>query len=147
MIIFDAIMDLEDHIQENGFCGKQGDVDDAPKERAIEDSRDEVTEMLESDQPRLVNHDVLAPPGKLGIVFRGSASGPKITRLHPDSVVAGKISVGDIILAVDDVDTRSFNAKQLLLCLQKKTKKERVLSVQHLESAEEAEKMARLSSF
>ena len=44
---------------------------------------------------------IVAPAGRLGIVFADSPRGPCIDKVLPDSVMAGRLHVGDVILALD----------------------------------------------
>lgn len=55
-------------------------------------------------------YDVFAPPGPIGIVVDTTEHGPVVHSLKNTSPMTGLIEPGDIIIALDDVDTRSFSA-------------------------------------
>lgn len=61
----------------------------------------------------MVSRTVLVPPGKLGIVIDTTLEGPVVHKINPQSPVAGKLFLGDIIVAVDDVDTRAMSASAI----------------------------------
>lgn len=55
-------------------------------------------------------YDVFAPPGPIGIVVDTTEHGPVVHSLKHTSPMTGLIEPGDIIIALDDQDTRSFSA-------------------------------------
>mmetsp|Transcript_8979 Transcript_8979/g.12740 ORF Transcript_8979/g.12740 Transcript_8979/m.12740 type:complete len:729 (+) Transcript_8979:201-2387(+) len=61
----------------------------------------------------VVRKDVMAPPGKLGIVVDTSVNGPIVVRVKPGSPVLTLVDVGDIIVAINDVDTRALTADSI----------------------------------
>jgi len=58
----------------------------------------------------MVSRTVMVPPGKLGVVIDTTLEGPVVHKINPQSPVEGKLFLGDIIVAVDDVDTRAMSA-------------------------------------
>lgn len=55
-------------------------------------------------------YDVFAPPGPIGIVVDTTEHGPVVHSLKNTSPMTGLIEPGDVIIALDDEDTRSFSA-------------------------------------
>jgi len=53
-----------------------------------------------------ISRECFAPPGKLGIVIDTTPEGPVIHKVNPGSPLEGIVWPGDIIIAIDDVDTR-----------------------------------------
>jgi len=65
-----------------------------------------------------VRREVLAPAGKLGIMVanaKGIAGrgGPTVHTIRPGSPMEGMIYVNDVIVGVNDVDTRTFTANDM----------------------------------
>ncbi len=57
--------------------------------------------------------DIIAPPGKLGIIIDTCSEGPIVHSVKPDSPLDGLIFKGDLVIAVDDEDTREWSAHYL----------------------------------
>jgi len=81
----------------------------------------------------IVCKDCFAPPGKLHIVIHSTKDGPAVHTVKEGSSLEGKIFPGDLIISVDDIDTRSFKAEQVMKMMAKKGDKERKITVLHLE--------------
>lgn len=64
-------------------------------------------------------YDVFAPPGPLGIVVDTTRDGPIVHSMKPTSPLLGLISPGDLIVGLDDVDTRSMTAATLTRAMAK----------------------------
>ncbi|CAB9524829.1 expressed unknown protein [Seminavis robusta] len=73
--------------------------------------------------------DVLAPAGKLGIVIDTTLDGPVVHKVNPGSALEGKLKSGDIIVAIDDVDTRAMTAASITALMVKTANQRRKLSV------------------
>ena len=73
--------------------------------------------------------DVLAPPGKLGIVIDTTIEGPVIHKVNPGSALEGKLNSGDIIVAIDDVDTRAMTASAITALMVQTANQRRKLTV------------------
>lgn len=72
--------------------------------------------------------DVTVPPGKLGMVIdTPNGSVPIIHAIKADSVLAGKVQVGDRLLSVDSEDVTNLTAVQVSKLISLKSKDERVL--------------------
>ena len=73
--------------------------------------------------------DVTVPPGKLGMVIdTPNGSVPIIHAIKADSVLAGKVQVGDRLLSVDSEDVTNLTAVQVSKLISLKSKEERVLA-------------------
>jgi hypothetical protein len=72
---------------------------------------------------------VMAPPGKLGIVIDTTVDGPVVHHVHDASALRGKIFPGDIIVAIDNVDTRAMSASAITALMVKTAKQKRRLTI------------------
>lgn len=83
--------------------------------------------MLES---RAGLYDVFAPAGPIGIVVDTTKDGPSVHSLKQTSPMLGLINPGDLIVALDDIDTRAMTAATLTrLMAQKANQKERKITL------------------
>eukprot|EP00977_Amphora_coffeiformis_P022178 scaffold10570_cov176-Amphora_coffeaeformis.AAC.28 len=75
-------------------------------------------------------YDVLAPPGPIGIVVDTTGNGPAVHSLKNTSPMIGLIAPGDLIVGLDDTDTRGMTAATLTrLMAQKANQKERKITL------------------
>jgi hypothetical protein len=81
------------------------------KERKSEEAR---------PQKRTGLYDVYAPPGALGIVVDTTMEGPVIHSLKASSSLLGLAGAGDLIVGLDDTDTRSMTAATLTRLMAKR---------------------------
>jgi len=81
----------------------------------------------------VVCRDYFAPPGKLNIVIHSTKDGPAVHEVKNGSCLEGKIYPGDLIISVDDTDTRAYTAAQLMKMMADKSSKERKITVLHSE--------------
>lgn len=72
---------------------------------------------------------VQAPPGKLGIVISDTGNGPQVMEVKPYSSLRDSLFVGDVIVGINNNDTRTMTANQLLDCLRTNSKLRRTLTV------------------
>jgi hypothetical protein len=79
----------------------------------------------------IICRDVLAPPGKLQIIIRSTKDGPAILHVKPGSVLNGQIFAGDLIVSVNDIDTRTFDAEGVMKLMAKSSNVERKITVLH----------------
>lgn len=77
----------------------------------------------------VVTRTVVAPSGKLGIVIDTTLDGPVVHNVNQSSRLKGKIFPGDIIVAIDDVDTRAMSASAITALMAKTAHQRRTLSV------------------
>jgi PDZ domain len=81
----------------------------------------------------IVCRDCFAPPGKLQIVIHSTKDGPAVHSVKPGSSLEGHIFPGDLIIAVDNVDTRTFKAEEVMKMMASKNGFERKITVLHYE--------------
>jgi len=71
-----------------------------------------------------------APSGPLGIVVDTTPLGPRVRSLNPLSPIFGKISPGDVIVGVDEVDTVGMEAGDFWKVVSRKAnQQERILTI------------------
>eukprot|EP00980_Cylindrotheca_fusiformis_P001247 scaffold332_cov117-Cylindrotheca_fusiformis.AAC.7 len=81
----------------------------------------------------IVCRDCYAPAGKLNIVIHSTKDGPAVHSVKPGSSLEGHIYPGDLIISVDNVDTRSFTAEHVMKMMAAKSRQERKITVLHFE--------------
>lgn len=79
----------------------------------------------------VVYHDVQVPPGKLNVVIHSTTDGPAIYSVNEGSALSGKLFPGDLIMAVDSVETRNLSAEEVMKLMVEKNDVERKISVLH----------------
>ncbi|KAL3936005.1 MAG: hypothetical protein SGBAC_008590 [Bacillariaceae sp.] len=80
------------------------------------------------------SYDVFAPSGPIGIVVDTSKNGPAVHSLKTTSPMLGLINPGDLIIALDDEDTRKMTAASLTRLMAKKSRqKERKITLLSLD--------------
>ena len=74
---------------------------------------------------------IVAPPGTLGIVFKGIAGQPghEVYQMRATSPLLGKLQAGDEICEVDGVDTSHFDHDQIREILSERRDAERRITV------------------
>ena len=77
----------------------------------------------------IVTRECIAPPGKLQVVINSTKDGPSVQTVRSGSVLEGKVFPGDLIAAVDDIDTRSFSAEAVMELMMKRNAHERKLTI------------------
>jgi hypothetical protein len=84
----------------------------------------------ESVSARAGLYDVFAPSGPIGIVVDTTKHGPSVHSLKPSSPMLGLINPGDLIVGLDDMDTRSMTAASLTrLMARKSNQRERKITL------------------
>ncbi len=73
--------------------------------------------------------NMLAPPGKLGIIIDTCSEGPIVHNIKDGSALEGLIFKGDLIVAVDDEDTTEWSAHYLTKLVAKKSNLTRKITV------------------
>ena len=79
----------------------------------------------------IICRDVFAPPGRLQIVIHSTKDGPSIHSVKPGSILEGKLFAGDLIVSVNDTDTREFSAEDIMDMMAHSSSSERKLTVLH----------------
>ncbi|EJK77966.1 hypothetical protein THAOC_00161, partial [Thalassiosira oceanica] len=74
-------------------------------------------------------YDIYAPAGPLGIIIDTTPEGPMIHSLKPTSHLLGKVSPGDLIVGLDNVDTRNMTAATFTRLMAKRSQGERKISL------------------
>jgi C-terminal processing protease CtpA/Prc len=75
-------------------------------------------------------YDVFAPAGPIGIIVDTTKNGPAVHSLKQTSPMLGLINPGDLIVALDDEDTRGMTAATLTrLMAQKSNQRERKITL------------------
>ena len=85
-----------------------------------EDRDDKST--LSAVMQRPGTYDVYAPSGPIGIVVDTSKDGPSVHSLKSTSPMLGLITAGDLIIALDNEDTRGLSAAELTRLMAKKSR-------------------------
>ena len=84
---------------------------------------------MSSLRQNMVSRTVVAPPGKLGIVIDTTLEGPVVHKINPQSPLEGTLFPGDIIVAIDDVDTRAMSASAITALMVRTANLRRKLTV------------------
>lgn len=93
-----------------------------------EDNNNDLSNNAHSMQ-RVQCRDCFAPPGKLHIIIRSSVDGPVVHTVNESSVLYDQLVKGDLIIAVDDVDTRNMRAEAVMQLMHSKIDLERKITV------------------
>lgn len=110
-----------------------GDGTNGLTHSASQDSSLATGPMPPTYRPSIVCRDCFAPPGKLRIVIHSTKDGPAVHTVKPGSSLEGHIFPGDLIISVDDADTRSFSAEQVMKLMTAKSRSERKITVLHFD--------------
>jgi len=65
-------------------------------------------------------YDVFAPSGPLGIVVDTTPEGPVVHSMKPTSSLLGLVNPGDLVVGLDDMDTRAMSAATLTRLMAKR---------------------------
>lgn len=76
-----------------------------------------------------ITRECFAPPGRLGVVIDTTAEGPVVHKVNPGSPLEGIVWPGDIIIAIDDTDTRSLAANDITALMVKNQDQRRKLTI------------------
>lgn len=97
---------------------------------ATSQSGDEMSShAMSSLRQNMVSRTVIAPPGKLGIVIDTTLEGPVVHKINAQSPLEGILFPGDIIVAIDDVDTRAMSASAITALMVRTANLRRKLTV------------------
>jgi hypothetical protein len=87
------------------------------------------TNTTSSDDHLITTRQVYAPPGKLGLVIDTTVEGPVVHKVNSGSTLEQQIWPGDIIVAIDDVDTRAMSASAITQLMVQTAKQRRKLTI------------------
>ena len=106
------------------------------KDAPLSPSSHDETTTIDSNgiMQNIICRDCFAPPGKLQIVIHSTKDGPAVHSVKAGSSLVGHIFPGDLIIAVDNVDTRTFKAEEVMKMMSSKSGFERKITVLHFES-------------
>jgi hypothetical protein len=76
-----------------------------------------------------VTRQITAPAGKLGIVIDTTVEGPVIHKVNMLSPLEGLLKAGDIIVAINEVDTRAMGSSAITSLMIKTANQKRTLTV------------------
>jgi hypothetical protein len=107
------------------FLQGVADLDDDDDPHIITASRSMPTPVAQASNV----YDVFAPPGPLGLIIDSSSLGPVVHGIKLDSPLLNLVEVGDIICALDGVDTRLEQANVLTSIMAKRMSKHRRLTI------------------
>jgi len=108
---------------ENGYLGARAIGKDEQRQLKEESS-------YEMALQRAGLYDVFAPAGPIGIVVDTTKEGPAVHSLKNTSPMLGLINPGDLIVGLDDQDTRGMTAATLTrLMARKANQKERKITL------------------
>jgi hypothetical protein len=80
-------------------------------------------------KPNQITREVIAPPGKLGIVIDTTIQGPVVHKVNKNSPLQGILFPGYIITAIDSTDTRSMTASAITALMVQTANQQRRLTV------------------
>jgi hypothetical protein len=78
---------------------------------------------------RFVSRTVMAPPGKLGIIIDTTLLGPTIHQVNDQSPMVDLLFTGEIIAAINDIDTQCMSIEDITSLMAQTTNQERKLTV------------------
>lgn len=132
----------DDSLLEDSLSFRSGDQSQLHNGSSLDTTSDLMSPNIEKDPAlkglqTIVCRDCYAPPGKLKIVIHSTKDGPAIHTVKSGSALTGHIFPGDLIISVDDIDTRSYTAEQVMKMMTERARHERKITVLHFEEAEE----------
>ena len=85
--------------------------------------------LSDKDPSNIVCRDCFAPPGRLNIVIHSTKDGPAVHTVKDGSSLEGEVYPGDLIISVDNIDTRTCTAEEVMNMMASKGDKERKITV------------------
>jgi hypothetical protein len=79
--------------------------------------------------PLVVQRTLKAPPGRLGLTLAVTSDGPKVRSIRAGSSVEGLLFVGDVVVAINDTDTRTLSISAIYNLLQQSNELQRSITV------------------
>jgi hypothetical protein len=78
---------------------------------------------------RKFKRTVIAPEGKLGIIIDTTVEGPIVYKVNANSPLEGVIFPGDLIVKIDDIETRAMSANNITTLMVQTAGQKRALTV------------------
>lgn len=116
------------------FSSKDANVANSPSNDSSSLELNSYSALTSQGLHSIVCRGCFAPPGKLKIVIHSTKDGPAVHTVKAGSSLEGHIFPGDLIISVDNVDTRSYTAEQVMKMMTARTKFERKITVLHFET-------------
>jgi hypothetical protein len=79
--------------------------------------------------PLVVQRTLKAPPGRLGLTLAVTSDGPEVRSIRAGSSVEGLLFVGDVVVAINDTDTRTLSIPAIYNLLQQSNELQRSITV------------------
>ena len=76
-----------------------------------------LSEPSHSNDEAVVCRDCFVPPGALGIILHSTAQGPVVHSVKETSRLRTHVTPGDVVIAVDDVETKHSPAEEVMQML------------------------------
>lgn len=83
----------------------------------------------EDRMARKFKRTVIAPEGKLGIIIDTTVEGPIVYKVNASSPLEGVIFPGDLIVKIDDIETRAMSANNITTLMVQTAGQKRALTV------------------
>jgi hypothetical protein len=112
---------------EYSHIGRSGSISTIPIEIPMVPSMTSIAD-YSLHQTRLTR-DCFAPPGRLGIVIDTTVEGPVVHKVNAGSPLEGIVWPGDIIVAIDETQTKSLSANEITALMAKNMNKRRKLTI------------------
>ena len=93
------------------------------------DSSEYSSFVSDKDPSNIVCRDCIAPPGRLNIVIHSTKDGPAIHAVKDGSSLEGEVFPGDLIISVDNIDTRTSSAEEVMTMMAARGDQERKITV------------------
>ena len=114
-----SLFDPNDETSESS----RAELDSAPSSVSSSVDSMNLEPILQNSQYDL--KECIAPAGPLGVIVDTTPNGPLIHAIKDNSPLKGKVEPGDIIIAVDDCNTRHMTAASLTRLVGKKSQQSR----------------------
>jgi hypothetical protein len=99
----------------------------SPRSMSEDEDATTISSRQGSQPMSIICRDVFIPPGDLRIEIMSTMDGPMINRVQEE--LNGHLCKGDLIIAVDDSDTRAYSAEEVKAIITLKSNLERKLTV------------------
>lgn len=108
---------------------KSADAKSSAHSKSHDDESSHGDSAIIFNNTRFVSRTVMAPPGKLGIIIDTTLLGPTIHKVNDQSPMVDLLSTGEIIAAINDIDTQCMSIAEITALMAQTTNQERKLTV------------------